>query len=327
MNGKKRRRAFGRIETVERNHVRKSQKNAVEECSERHPCFGFVAVCGSPNVGKSSLVNRMVGADLAAVTPKAQTTRHRISAIYTAPGVQIVFLDTPGIHKPRNLLNQAMMAAAEKTIKEADAILLVVDVTRTNPNPDHETLRLVGDSSKKLVLAVNKTDLAVGSDISAREQDLKKSLPFHASIRVSAATGEGIGRLLETLRAIMPPGPAMFPEDDISDLPVRFFVGEIIREQLLKMTGQEVPYVSAVSVEEFREGSEMIFIRAEIHVERDSQKKIVVGRGGDRIKRIGMASRSRLETFLESKVHLDLFVKVSPHWTRDPQKMKEFGYS
>ncbi|MDQ1239014.1 MAG: GTPase Era [Thermodesulfobacteriota bacterium] len=289
--------------------------------------FGFVAVCGRPNVGKSSIVNRIVGTDLAAVTPKAQTTRHRISAIYTVPGVQMVFLDAPGIHKPRNLLNQTMVLAAERAISDADVVLMVTDSVRGAVQKDQEICRLLRGSSKKLVLALNKIDLVRPSAADAFEESLKDSVPFEANVRVSAVTGQGMDVLLKTLTDMMPPGPPMFPEDDISDLPVRFFVGEIIREQLLNVTGQEIPYASAVAVEEFREGAEIIYIRADIHVERDSQKKIVIGRGGEMIKRIGIASRMRLESFLDSKVHLELFVKVSPHWTRDPQKMKEFGYS
>jgi GTP-binding protein Era len=315
------------IETRESADVNKNRKQHGDHSTINPSRFGFVAVCGRPNVGKSSIMNRIVGTDLAAVTPKAQTTRHRISAIYTVPGVQMVFLDTPGIHKPRNLLNQMMVLAAEKTISDADVVLFVADAKRGSGGLDQETFRFPTGSSKKLVLVINKIDLVSRSAADMIEEQLKRLLPSDAIVRVSAVTGQGMDELIKTLADMMPSGPPMFPEDDISDLPVRFFVGEIIREQLLNVTGQEIPYASAVAVEEFREGAEIIYIRADIHVERDSQKKIVVGRGGEMIKRIGIASRSKLEMFLESKVHLELFVKVSPHWTRDPQKMKEFGYS
>ncbi len=289
--------------------------------------FGFVAVCGRPNVGKSSLVNRLVAAPLAAVTPKAQTTRHRISAIFTAPGVQIVFHDTPGLHSPRNLLGHAMVAVAKKAVADADVVLVVTDCTQREPLVDDDTREVILPYTNKSVLVLNKIDLVERNVWQELQKKYINEQLFRAVTPVSAVTGEGLQELMDVLRPLIPFGRPMYPEDDISDLPTRFFVGEIIREQILYLTGEEIPYVTAVTVEEFRETPNLIYIRAELHVERESQKKILIGRGGEMIKRIGVASRRRLESFLDAKVHLELFVKVSPHWTRDPQKMKEFGYS
>uniref|UniRef100_A0A7C4ASY0 GTPase Era n=1 Tax=Desulfomonile tiedjei TaxID=2358 RepID=A0A7C4ASY0_9BACT len=289
--------------------------------------FGFVAVCGRPNVGKSSLVNRLVGAPLAAVTPKAQTTRHRISGIFTAPGIQIVFHDTPGLHSPRNLLGQAMVAVAKKAVADADVVLVVTDCTQRAPLVDDDTREVILPHSNKSVLVINKIDLVERNLWEELKEKYRNEQLFRAVTPVSAATGEGLQELMDVLRPLIPVGRPMYPEDDISDLPMRFFVGEIIREQILYLTGEELPYVTAVTVEEFRERPNLIYIRADLHVERESQKKILIGRRGEMIKKIGIASRTKLESFLDAKVHLELFVKVSPHWTRDPQKMKEFGYS
>ncbi|MGB9617490.1 MAG: GTPase Era [Desulfomonilaceae bacterium] len=289
--------------------------------------FGFVAVCGRPNVGKSSLVNRLVAAPLAAVTPKAQTTRHRISAIFTAPGVQIVFHDTPGLHSPRNLLGHAMVAVAKKAVADADVVLVVTDCTQREALVDDDTREVILPYTNKSVLVINKIDLVERNVWQELQKQYINEQLFRAVTPVSAVTGEGLQELMDALMPLIPVGRPMYPEDDISDLPTRFFVGEIIREQILYLTGEEIPYVTAVTVEEFRETPNLVYIRAELHVERESQKKILIGRGGEMIKRIGVASRMRLESFLDAKVHLELFVKVSPHWTRDPQKMKEFGYS
>ncbi len=312
------------------------ERAGIMTCGDKNPSgtrtseesrFGFVAVCGRPNVGKSSLVNRLVGASLAAVTPKAQTTRHRISGIFTAPGIQIVFQDTPGLHSPRNLLGQAMVAVAKKAAADADVVLVVTDCTRRALFVDDDTREVILPHSSKSVLVINKIDLVDRSIAQELTNKYTKEQLFRAVRPVSALTGEGVEELMERIKPLIPVGRLMYPEDDISDLPMRFFVGEIIREQILYLTGEEIPYVTAVTVEEFRERPNLISIRADLHVERDSQKKILIGRGGEMIKRIGVASRLRLESFLDSKVHLELFVKVSPHWTRDPQKMKEFGYS
>ncbi len=289
--------------------------------------FGFVAVCGRPNVGKSSLVNRLVGAPLAAVSPKAQTTRHRISGIYTAPGIQIVFHDTPGLHSPRNLLGHAMVAVAEKAIADADAVLLVTDCEKGRGELDDETRHFIEPRAHKSVLAINKVDLVSRSLREGLTNQYMEEKLFRAVVPVSALTGEGLEELMEALTPLIPVGRPMFPEDELSDLPVRFFVGEIIREQILMMTGEEIPYATAVTVEDFCEKQEIVVIKAILHCERESQKKILIGKGGDKIKKIGIAARRRIEDFLDKKVHLDLFVKVSHGWTKDPKKVLEFGYA
>ena len=289
--------------------------------------FGFVAICGRPNVGKSSLVNRLVGAPLAAVTPKAQTTRHRITGIYSAPGIQIVFHDTPGLHSPRNLLGQAMVEVAKKTVVDADAVLLVIDSLEGNNELDDETRNFVRSRALKSILAINKIDLI---NKCFREQLRSKYMReelFRSVVTVSALTGEGLNELFSALLALIPQGQPMYPEDELSDLPMRFFAGEVIREQILRLTGEEIPYVTAVTVEEFQEREDIAIIKANLHCERQSQKKILIGRGGERIKKIGITSRRKIEDLLQKKVHLELFVKISPGWTKDPKKIREFGYS
>lgn len=289
--------------------------------------FGFVAVCGRPNVGKSSLVNRLVGASLAAVTPKAQTTRHRISGIYTVPGIQIVFHDTPGLHSARNLLGQAMVSIAEKTIAEADAVLLVTDCVKGKTVLDDVTRQLIRPRAGKSILAINKIDLISPSVRQDLENQFMRDEIFYAVAPVSALTGEGLQELMDVLKALIPIGRPMYPEDEISDLPMRFFVGEIIREQILKLTGEEIPYVTGVTVQEFREREKIAIIKADLHCERESQKRILIGKGGEKIKKMGIAARQKIENFLQKKVYLELFVKVTPGWTKDPKKILEFGYS
>lgn len=302
------------------------ETNGAHSSSSEQSRFGFVAVCGRPNVGKSSLVNRLVGAPLAAVTSKAQTTRHRISGILTASGIQIVFHDTPGIHSPRNLLGQAMVAIAEKAVEDSDVVLVVTDCTQSNRLLDDETRRFISPRSKKSILAINKIDLIDQSRVQDLKNQSKHEGLFQAVVPVSALTGEGLEQLMEVLKPLIPVGLPLYPDDDISDLPMRFFVGEIIREQILRLTGQEIPYITAVTVEEFREKCDLDIIRADVHVERESQKKILIGRGGEMIKKMGIAARRKIEDLLQKKVHLELFVKVTPHWTKDPKKIREFGY-
>lgn len=288
--------------------------------------FGFVALAGRPNVGKSTLVNRVMGVELAIVTPKAQTTRNRISAIYTTPDVQMVLQDTPGLHEPAGALNRSLVATALKAVEDADVILLVVEPKRKIHEQDAHAVDIIKTSKRPSVLAVNKTDTIKPAMLLPIIDAYSRMHDFAHIIPISALQGTAVDELVQALIGLLPIGPPLFPEDDVSDLPVRFFVAEIIREHVIRMTGEEIPYKTAVVVEAFKEERSRVLIQADVHTERESQKKILIGKGGSMIKKIGTAAREKIERFLGQSVRLELFVKVTPRWTRDSARLKEFGY-
>ena len=286
----------------------------------------FVGVIGRPNVGKSTLINRLLGQELSVVSPKPQTTRNRIAAIVNYPGAQIIFYDTPGIHDSSNPLNLSLVSSAKKTANDSDLILLLVPAMTSVQNDDVELLEFALHSKKQVVVALNKADLLTRSQRSSALKNLRKVYNFDHVMAVSALTGEGMDLLVKTIIDLSPEGVRFYPEDDISDLPEKFFVSEFIREQIIRLTSQEIPYKSAVLVEKFIEGPGRVTIHADIHVERDSQKRILIGHGGSMIKNIGIASRKKIEEFLDCPVHLELYVKVTPKWTSSPSMIKDFGY-
>jgi len=295
------------------------------QLSDEHRC-GFIAVAGRPNVGKSTLVNAIVGQELCVVTPKAQTTRNRITAIHSTSEAQVILMDTPGIHEATTQLNKALVAAAVKTLEDADMALMLVTPSEEIPEEDRRIIDALQNTGKNAVLAINKIDTVAPTALLPVIELYSHAHDFQEIMPISALNGSGMPELLEVLVKLLPVGPPLFPEDDVSDLPVRFFVSEIVREQVIVLTGQEIPYKTAVAVESFKEKGDMAIIHADIHVERQSQKKIIIGKSGEMIKRIGTRARLKIEEFLQRPVHLDLFVKVSPHWTRNPQKIAEFGY-
>ena len=288
---------------------------------------GFVAIAGRPNVGKSTLVNRILGRELSIVTPKAQTTRNRITAIHTMPNAQLVLQDTPGIHDPKTALNRALVTIAIKTLEDADAILLIVEPSEKVRREDRNIADLIRSSGTPAILAINKIDTVKPAALLPVIDAYSKIHEFDEVIPISALHGEGVPELVDALVKLLPKGRPLFPEDDVSDLPVRFFVAEIIREQITRKTGEEVPYKTTVVVESFKEQDGRILIHADIHTERDSQKKILVGKGGKMIKEIGISSRKKIEDFLDSPVRLELFVKVTPNWTKSERMLREFGYA
>jgi GTPase len=285
---------------------------------------GFVALAGRPNVGKSTLVNYIVGRELSIVTAKPQTTRHRVTAIHTMPDAQLVLQDTPGIHEAATPLNQALVAAAEKTVRDADAILFVVFPSPLIHAEDLRIRDLVQAAGVPSVLAINKIDTVDPVRLLPVIDAYSRIHSFADIVPTCAVDGSGVQELVQALVKLLPVGPLLFPEDDVSDLPVRFFVAEIVREQIFKLTGEEIPYKTAVVVESFKEEEGRVVIHADIHTERDSQKKILVGKRGQMIKQIGIAAREKIEEFLGSRVRLELFVKVTPSWTRDPRRLEEF---
>ena len=284
---------------------------------------GFVAVLGRPNVGKSTLVNRIVGRELCIVTPKAQTTRHRITAIHTLSNAQMVLQDTPGIHEPATLLNRSLVAAALRALEETDIMLFMVGPSETINPEDQRIVDRIKGVKVPAVLAINKVDTVSPPTLLPLIEAYSHAHEFRAIVPVSALHGTGVDELVEVLLNLLPEGPQLFPEDDVSDLPVRFFVAEIVREQITLKTGEEIPYKTAVVVEGFKEEKDRVVIHADIHVDKDSQKKILVGKGGRMVKRIGIASRQKIEEFLGRRVRLELFVKVTPNWTRDARRIEE----
>jgi GTPase len=283
---------------------------------------GIVTVVGKPNAGKSTLLNRVVGTKLSIVSEKPQSTRDRIVGIRTEADVQMVLLDTPGLLNPRYALQQAMRATAVKALEEADAVLYLVDATTANQDlvPLHEAASLRQPLRAPVVLALNKVDLLAPE---ARDAVRSRALDTHL---ISAATGEGVDELFTALGHMLPESPFLYPEDEISTQTVRFFVAELIRETALEQLDEEVPYSIACEVEEFRETQSPIYIRAVVYVERESQKRIFIGAGGQRIRSVGTAARAKIEAFVGAKVFLDLWVKVLPNWRRNAHALQRLGY-
>lgn len=290
---------------------------------------GFVALLGRPNVGKSTLLNRIIGARVAIVTAKPQTTRDRIAGIFTDPRGQIIFLDSPGIHRPKRALNQYMVRTAERIAGEADVVVHIVD---DRPMETGEEERLVRGVLERVsvprVLAVNKVDRIGEAEADSRRRELMEKRMYSRGFLISATKGLGVEELLAHLFGILPEGPHYYPEDELTDLPMRFIAKEILREKLFAFLSDELPYSVAVSIEEYREDPEknLTRIRAEIIVERESQKGMVIGRGGQMLRTIGTAARQELEKETGERVYLDLFVKVEKDWSRKETMLRRLGY-
>jgi len=291
------------------------------------PAFkaGFVSLVGRPNVGKSTLLNRLVGQKVAIVSDKPQTTRNRILAVMNPPGGQIVLFDTPGIHKPMHRMNERMVGAAVATLAHVDLVVWLVDVGERFGSGD----RYVGDVLKRagrpVLLAINKIDAAPKPAILPAIASFKDVMDFVEVIPISALRGENVPLLVERILSRLPEGPALYPEDFLTDLPERFFVAEMVREQILRMTRQEIPYASGVVIESFKEDEGLVRIHAAVLVERESQKAIVIGKGGAMLKAIGSAARKEIEAFLNARVFLGLFVKVREKWREDGRVLDELG--
>ncbi len=290
---------------------------------------GFVALLGRPNVGKSTLLNRILGAKVAIVSTKPQTTRDRIAGILTEGRGQIVFLDSPGIHRARRALNEYMVATAERIAGEADVAVHVVDDRRGYGGEEESLVRgIVSRASVPRVLVVNKADRLGAEGAAARRAEIMASGLYRDGFVVSATRGTGIADLVAFLFETLPEGPAFYPEEDLTDLPMRFIAKEVIREKLFERLEAELPYSVAVAIDEYREEPEkgLTRIRADIVVERESQKGIVIGRGGSMLKAIGTGARLELEKATGERVYLELFVKVDKDWSRNETKLRRLGY-
>ena len=288
---------------------------------------GFVALVGRPNAGKSTLLNRLVGQKLAIVSDKPQTTRNRIAGVRQYPEGQIVFLDTPGVHKPLHRLNVRMVDAALDTLKEVDVIAVIVDGSEPGGAGDRFLMDVVKKAKAPRVLVLNKVDLCDKASLLPRLAGYEREVGFADLVPVSAKTGENIDRLEAVLLSHLPEGDPLYPEDYLTDQPERFFVAELIREQVLQQTHDELPFATAVVVDKFEEPDEKGLMRlfCTILVDRESQKPILVGRAGSRIKEIGTAARKELQQFFDTRVFLDLHVKVREGWREDERMLDSLG--
>lgn len=288
---------------------------------------GFVALVGRPNAGKSTLLNRLVGQKLAIVSDKPQTTRNRIVGVRQYAAGQIVFLDTPGVHKPLHRLNVRMVDAAVEALREVDVVAVVVDGSEPGGGGDRYLMDLVRHVKVPRVLVLNKVDRCDKSALLPRLEEYEREVGFTDLVPVSALTGENVDRLAEVLLKHLPEGDPIYPEDYLTDQPERFFVAELVREQVLQQTHDELPFSTAVVVDKFEEPDAKGLMRfyCTILVDRDSQKPILVGKGGSRIKAIGTAARRELEQFFDARVFLDLHVKVREGWREDDRMLDSLG--
>lgn len=296
---------------------------------------GFVCILGRPNAGKSTLLNALVGEKLAIISPKPQTTRNRILGIIHVPrqkgrlGGQIVLIDTPGVHRPDTSLGRKMMAEVREAMVGGELVLLIADVTRRFTREDHFVLDLAKRSGTPVFLLLNKIDLLRGTKkekLLPLMDEYRKLHDFVEIIPLSARKREGLDVLLEKVLKFLPEGPRYFPEDQVTDQPVRFMVAEIVREQILVQTEEEVPYATTVMIDQFEEGARVTRIAATIYCEREGQKGILVGKAGQMLKKIGTAARLQIEKMLEQKVFLELFVKVRENWRESHEFVEELDW-
>jgi len=282
---------------------------------------GILTLCGKPNAGKSTLLNRLVGQKLSIVSPKPQSTRHRILGILTRDDLQIVLFDTPGLLDPQYALQRAMRQTALRALEDADVIAYLVDAGERALVPLAESASLPGPPRAPVLTVFNKIDTLDES----RRAVLRAAHPD--ALFISALTGDGVDTLIDRVAAALPESPFLYPEDDIAEQSVRFFASELVRETALEQLEEEVPYSIACTIEEFREDRRPVYIRAVLYVERDSQKRIVIGQHGARIREIGRASREKIEALIDAPVYLDLWVKVLPNWRRDSAALRRPGFT
>lgn len=289
---------------------------------------GFIAIVGRPNVGKSTLMNRLLGQKVSIVSKKPQTTWSRILGIKTLPSAQMVFLDTPGIHQAQARFNREMVRTAMKALEEADLVLWIVEAPAPLTDDDQLIMRAMKRVNAPRILAINKVDLVRKDRLLPMIEQFSQMLTFEEIVPISATEGENLDRLEELLVKHLPEGAPFFPEDQLTDRPERFIIAELIREKVFELTHEEIPYAVAVEVEEVKERKDkpLTDVRATIYVEKDSQKGIVIGAGGAMLKRIGELSRPEIEALLGSKVFLSLWVRVRPGWRKDEEALRQFGY-
>jgi GTP-binding protein Era len=304
--------------------------NDVNDFNNQYADFksGFVAIVGAPNAGKSTLLNRILGEKISITSKKPQTTRNRILGALHRQKTQLIFLDTPGIFKAKDTLNLRIVNTALAAIDDADAILLILDVANPDPDSEYFLIKRLQKETRPVILALNKIDLIEKSSLLEIISQWSQQYYFEDVVPISATEGTQVDKLITALEKILPKGPPYFPEDALTDLPERFIVAELIREKIFRLTGEEIPYATAVTIDSFKEQKkgQLVKIEATIHLERDSQKGIIIGKHGSKLKRIGTESRHEIERMLETKVFLKLFVRVQKNWRKDTKALRKFGY-
>jgi len=303
-----------------------SSKTNEEEKKGIRQRAGFVAIVGRPNAGKSTLLNRLVGQKIAIVTSKPQTTRNRIQGILTRPEGQIVFIDTPGLHEAKSALGRQMMQEVAAALEGIDILLLMVDASSALLQADELLLERAKRFRGKTILALNKVDRVPKPKLLPLIDAFQKAFHFTAIVPISALKGSGCDELLKEILGLLPEGDPYFPEDQVTDQPERFLAAEIVREKAIQVMYHEVPYALGVIVEKFEESARLLRIEATMNVERDTQKKILIGHKGEMLKKIGTEARRELEEIFGVKVYLGLFVKVAPDWRENPQKVRELDW-
>lgn len=289
---------------------------------------GFVSIIGRPNVGKSTFLNRVIGQKIAIMSDKPQTTRNKIQGVYTTDDVQTIFIDTPGIHKPKHKLGDFMMKVATNALREVDAILFMINVTEPKGKGDEFIIEKLKDLDTPIILVMNKVDLIHPNDIPPIIESYQNELNFAAVVPISALQGNNVEPLLQEISKILPEGPMYYPADQITDHPERFIISEMIREKVLQKTRDEVPHSIAVAIDQIktREDGDMVDIHATILIERDSQKGIIIGKRGALLKEIGSEARTDIEMLLGTKVYLNLWVKVQKDWRNKAGQLRELGF-
>ncbi|MDS3905876.1 GTPase [Staphylococcus hominis] len=288
---------------------------------------GFVSIIGRPNVGKSTFMNRVIGHKIAIMSDKAQTTRNKIQGVMTREDAQIIFLDTPGIHKPKHKLGDYMMRVAKNTLSEIDAIMFMVNVNEDIGRGDEYIMEMLKNVKTPVFLVLNKIDLVHPDTLMPKIEKYKTYMDFTEIVPISALEGLNVDHFIDVLKDYLPEGPKYYPDDQISDHPEQFVVGEIIREKILHLTSEEIPHAIGVNVDRMiKESEERVRIEATIFVERDSQKGIVIGKGGKKLKEVGKRARRDIEMLLGSKVYLELWVKVQKDWRNKVNFIRQMGY-
>ncbi|SUM26674.1 GTPase Era [Staphylococcus epidermidis] len=288
---------------------------------------GFVSIIGRPNVGKSTFVNRVIGHKIAIMSDKAQTTRNKIQGVMTRDDAQIIFIDTPGIHKPKHKLGDYMMRVAKNTLSEIDAIMFMVNVNEDIGRGDEYIMEMLKNVKTSIFLVLNKIDLVHPDTLMPKIEQYQSYMDFTDIIPISALEGLNVDHFIDVLKSFLPEGPKYYPDNQISDHPEQFVVSEIIREKILHLTSEEIPHAIGVNVDRMiKEDEDRVRIEATIYVERDSQKGIVIGKGGKKLKEVGKRARRDIEMLLGSKVYLELWVKVQRDWRNKVNFIRQIGY-
>lgn len=287
---------------------------------------GFVSIIGRPNSGKSTLLNYFVGSKVAIISDKPQTTRNKVQGVCTLENAQLIFIDTPGVHKPKNKLGEFMVNTATRALHEVDVILHIIDASVQIGPGEQYIMNILKYIDTEVFLVINKIDLVNRGVVAEKIQSMSSKFNFTEVVPVSAVTGENMQTLLNVLISYLPEGPQYFPGDMITDRPEQFIISEFIREQVFANTEEEIPYTTAVQIEEIEEKNGMFYVRATIYTERSSQKGIIIGKNGQKLKKIGAAARQEIENLLGSRVYLDLWVKMRKDWRRQDLSLRQFGY-